>query len=79
MTSESIDLRWRRPRIPLIVAVMFLDICPEPRRSGEWKQVRYNTSLNNGPVIPGGYEEIIWNGFLDHDVVGNYVYEYYTP
>ena len=43
---------------------------------GEWKQVRYNASLNNGPgTIPGGYEEIIWNGFLnDHDVVGTYVY-----
>jgi len=43
---------------------------------GEWKQVRYNASLDNGPgTIPGGYEEIIWNAFLnDHDVLGTYTY-----
>jgi len=44
--------------------------------AGAWKQVRWNSTMDNGPgVLPGGYEEVIWNTFLnDHDVVGRYTY-----
>ena len=29
---------------------------------GDWKQVRWNSTLDNGPGIPlGGYEEILWS------------------
>ncbi len=42
---------------------------------GEWKQVRYNSTLNTGSSILGGYEEIVWNAISSrHDVVGQYAY-----
>ena len=43
---------------------------------GDWKQVRWNSTFDNGPgMLPGGYEEIVWNNFsLTHDVVGSYAY-----
>ena len=43
---------------------------------GNWKQVRWNSTYDNGPgMLPGGYEEIVWNNFtLSHDVVGSYDY-----
>ena len=43
---------------------------------GNWKQVRWNSTFDNGPgMLPGGYEEIVWNNFsLSHDVVGSYTY-----
>jgi hypothetical protein len=48
-----------------------------------WEQVKWNSTLDNGPGIPsGGYEEIIWNycnpavniprGF--HEIIGTYQY-----
>ncbi|MDP6900110.1 MAG: hypothetical protein QGF94_04670 [Candidatus Thalassarchaeaceae archaeon] len=43
---------------------------------GDWKQVRYNSTMDNGPgMLPGGYEEVVWNNLsLTHDVVGTYTY-----
>jgi len=43
---------------------------------GQWKQVRWNSSYDNGPgLLPGAYEEIVWNNFsLRHDVVSTYAY-----
>jgi hypothetical protein len=43
---------------------------------GDWKQVRWNSTYDNGPgMLPGGYEEIVWNNFtLSHDVIGSYAY-----
>jgi len=43
---------------------------------GDWKQVRWNSTFDNGlGMLPGGYEEIVWNNFtLGHDVVGTYAY-----
>ena len=39
--------------------------------NGTWKQVRWNSTMDNGPgQIPGGYEEIVWNDLtLTHDVL----------
>ena len=44
--------------------------------AGEWKQVRWNSTMDNGAgMLPGGYEEIVWNNFsLNHDIVGRYSY-----
>ncbi len=41
--------------------------------NGTWKQVRWNSTMDNGPgLIPGGYEEIVWNDLTKmHDVVVN--------
>ena len=39
--------------------------------NGIWKQVRFNSTLENGQgELPGGYEEIAWNNITkQHDVV----------
>ena len=39
--------------------------------NGTWKQVRWNSTMDNGPgQIPGGYEEIVWNDLTKtHDVL----------
>ena len=39
--------------------------------SGTWKQVRWNSTMDNGVgQIPGGYEEIVWNPTTkEHNVV----------
>ena len=38
--------------------------------NGSWKQVRWNSTVDNGiGQLPGGYEEIIWNDLVKrHDV-----------
>ncbi len=43
---------------------------------GIWKQVQWNSTMDNGPgAVPGGYEEIVWNEFSkSHNVVGRYNY-----
>ncbi len=43
---------------------------------GVWKQVLWNSTLDNGPgILPGGYEEVIWdNASKSHSVVGIYNY-----
>ena len=43
---------------------------------GVWKQVQWNSTMDNGPgKVPGGYEEIVWNNFSKtHNVVGRYNY-----
>ncbi len=44
--------------------------------NGVWKQVRWNSTFDNGPgQIPGGYEEVLWNAQAgQHTVVGTYSY-----
>ena len=44
--------------------------------NGVWKQVRWNSTFDNGPgQIPGAYEEILWNAQTGrHTVVGAYDY-----
>jgi len=39
--------------------------------NGTWKQVRWNSTMENGVgLIPGGYEEIVWNDLSKtHDVL----------
>ena len=39
--------------------------------NGTWKQVQWNSTMDNGPgQIPGGYEEIVWNDLTKtHDVL----------
>ena len=39
--------------------------------NGTWKQVRWNSTMDNGVgLIPGGYEEIVWNDLTKtHDVL----------
>ena len=43
---------------------------------GMWKQVQWNSLLDNGPGAPmGGYEEIVWdNNSKRHTVLGSYNY-----
>ena len=43
---------------------------------GIWKQVQWNSTMDNGPgAIPGGYEEIVWDDFSkSHNVIGRYNY-----
>lgn len=44
--------------------------------SNLWYQLRFNSTLSNGPgKLPGGYEQIVYNnGTLEHDVIGRYNY-----
>ena len=39
--------------------------------NGTWKQVRWNSTMDNGVgSVPGGYEEIVWNDLTkEHDVL----------
>ena len=42
---------------------------------GDWRQVQWNSSLDIGSSILGGYEEIVWNAISNsHDIVGQYAY-----
>ncbi len=43
---------------------------------GQWKQVQWNSTMDNGVGrLPGGYEEIIWNdNAKKHHVLGRYDY-----
>ena len=43
---------------------------------GAWKQVQWNSTLDNGVgKVPGGYEEIVWDDFSkSHNVIGRYNY-----
>ena len=43
---------------------------------GNWMQVRWNSTMDNGPgMLQGGYEEIIWdNASKSHNVIGRYNY-----
>ena len=43
---------------------------------GIWKQVQWNSTMDNGPGIPtGGYEEIVWDNVSKrHTILGPYVY-----
>ena len=43
---------------------------------GLWKQVQWNSTMDNGAgVMPGGYEEIVWdNTAKSHYVLGRYEY-----
>ena len=42
----------------------------------EWKQVQWNSTMDNGVGrLPGGYEEIVWNQIShNHEVLGRYYY-----
>jgi len=48
----------------------------ESGNQGAWKQVSWNSTLSNGAgILPGGYEEVIWNNFTkEHDVLARYDY-----
>ena len=43
---------------------------------GQWKQVQWNSTMDNGVgKLPGGYEEIVWDdNAKDHFVLGRYDY-----
>ena len=43
---------------------------------GAWKQVQWNSTMDNGAgKVPGGYEEIVWDDFSkSHNVIGRYNY-----
>ncbi len=44
--------------------------------AGQWKQVRYNSTIDNGGGnLPGGYELVQWNDLTkEHEVQGRYNY-----
>jgi plastocyanin len=43
---------------------------------GVWKQVQWNSTMDNGVgKVPGGYQEIVWDNFSKaHNVIGRYNY-----